>query len=104
MWGDKNETRIAISGITPVASEPIDLTKEYYYTTDPTLNSAITKNISMLFYEDETGSIYWINPINGEPEYEIPVFLSFVRGQSGNNTLAENYNAMEWIKSSGLRT
>ena len=104
MWGDKKETTIAISGITPTISEPADLTKEYYYTTDPTLNSAITKNISMLFYEDENGHIYWINPVNGEPDYEIPIFLSFVRGNNGNGNLAENYNATEWIKSSGLRT
>ena len=101
--GEK-KTKIAITGTKPEISESIDPTKEYYYAIDFTDDNKKQTHTSILFYQDSFNNMYWINPTTGYPEYDMPVFILVIKGDSVTTTLQDNYNYNEWGPQSRLKT
>ena len=90
--GGEIENEIAILNIND--EEP-----EYYYTVE---TSSSTKYTSMIFYKDNEGKMYLVDPITGEVEQGYYLYLLYYGGDE-RVTLSKNYNYNEWFSKSGLR-
>ena len=90
--GGEVEKEIAILNIND--EEP-----EYYYTVE---TSSSTKYTSMIFYKDNEGKMYLVDPITGEVEQSYYLYLLYYGGDE-IVTLSKNYNYNEWFSKSGLR-